>query len=201
MGYILNEAIAQQKWERHSGYKCRIPEIDEATTMVKMVKEIQGIVDLPLQIDSSNPEVLEKAVRVCNGKPIINSVNGEREVMDRIFPIAKKYGAVVVGLTMDEKGIPKTFEGRVKICEKILKTAESYGIDKNNIIIDCLFLQYRQSRNRLFETLKAIRAVKEKYGVRTILGVSNISYGLPERELLTEHINHGINSWFKYAYP
>lgn len=199
MGYILNEAIAQQKLGADIlDINAGIPEIDEATTMVKMVKEIQGIVDLPLQIDSSNPEVLEKAVRVCNGKPIINSVNGEKEVMDRIFPIAKKYGAVVVGLTMDEKGIPKTFEGRVKICEKILKTAESYGIDKNNIIIDCLALTVSAEQEQAFETLKAIRAVKEKYGVRTILGVSNISYGLPERELLnrtylTMALTHGLN--------
>lgn len=185
MDYVLREAIGQQKFGADIlDINAGIPEIDEALTMEKMVKEIQGILDTPLQIDSSNPEVIERAVRAYNGKPIINSVNGDIKTMEEIFPIAKKYGANVIGLTMDENGLPSTCEDRVKICKKILDTAEGYGIDKCNIIIDCLTLTASVDQEQVFETLKAIREIKERYGVRTVLGVSNISFGLPKRALL-----------------
>ena len=120
---------------------CGLPEINEAETLAKAVSEIQAAVNLPLQLDSSDKNAVEAGIRKYNGKPIINSVNGKQESMDAIFPIAKKYGAVVVGLCLDETGIPETAEGRYKIAEKIVRTAETYGIPKEDIIIDCLVLK------------------------------------------------------------
>lgn len=185
MNYVLREAIEQQKLGADIlDINAGVPEIDESLIMEKMIKEIQGILDIPLQIDSSNPETIEKAVRIYNGKPIINSVTGDMATMESIFPIAKKYGANVIGLTMDEKGLPSNCEERVKICKKILDVAESYGIEKNNIIIDCLTLTASVNQSQAFETLNAIKQIKELYGVKTLLGVSNISFGLPNRKLL-----------------
>lgn len=187
INYIINEAISQQRHGAHIlDVNAGMPHIDETSVMLEMIKQIQGAVNLPLQIDSTNPQVIEKAARAYNGKPIINSVNGKKDVMERIFPIAKKYGAAVIGLTMDENGIPKSSKKRLEICEKILKTAQSYGIDKKDIIIDCLTLTASAEQAQVFETLKAMREIKEKYGVKTILGISNISYGLPQRKLLNK---------------
>ena len=149
--------------------------------MIRTVKAIQSIIDVPLQLDSTKPDVLEAALRIYNGKPIINSVNGEDAVLDRILPLAAKYGAAVIGLTLDENGIPPKAEERFKIAEKILDRARSYGIKKEDVIIDCLVLTVSAEQKAALETLKAVRMVKERLGLRTVLGVSNISFGLPNR--------------------
>ena len=145
---------------------------------------MQSITPLPLQIDSSNAKAGEDAVRVYCGKPIINSVNGKKESMDEILPIVKKYGASVVALTLDESGIPETAEGRFKIAEKIVAEAEKYGIPKTDIFVDCLVLTASTNQSQVMETLKAIKLVKQELGVKTVLGVSNVSFGLPSREVL-----------------
>lgn len=152
--------------------------------MIKAVKSIQGVTNVPLQIDSTIPEVLEAALRVYNGKPMVNSVNGEEESLKNVLPLVKKYGAAVVGLTLDKDGIPPKAEQRVAIAEKIIKRCEEIGIPKEDIAIDCLTLTASAEQLAVNETLKAVRAVKERFGVRTVLGVSNISFGLPNRELL-----------------
>ena len=161
-----------------------LPEIDEKKTMKKVIKEIQAVIDTPLQIDSSNIEALEDGLRYYNGKTIANSVNGKEESMNNIFPIVKKYGAGMVGLTLDENGIPSTAEGRFKIAEKIVNKALEYGIKKENLFIDCLSLTVSSQQEEALETLKCIKMVKEKLGVKTILGVSNISFGVPNRSSL-----------------
>ncbi|MBP3879438.1 MAG: dihydropteroate synthase, partial [Lachnospiraceae bacterium] len=157
------------------------PGIDEKAMMIRTVKALQSIVDVPLQLDSTKPDVLEAALRIYNGKPIINSVNGEDAVLDRILPLAAKYGAAVIGLTLDENGIPPKAEERMRIAGKILDRAKSYGIRKEDVIIDCLVLTVSAEQKAALETLKAVRMVKEQLGLRTVLGVSNISFGLPNR--------------------
>lgn len=185
MAYILSEAINQQEaGAQILDVNVGLPEIDEAEVMKKIVKEVQGIVNLPLQVDSSSAEAIESGVRVYNGKPIINSVNGKEESMKRIFPIVRKYGACVVGLTLDEKGIPATAEERFLVAQKIVKTAEKYGIPKEDIIIDCLVLTASAQQAEVMETLKAVTMVKDKLNVKTVLGVSNVSFGLPRREII-----------------
>lgn len=187
LDYILTEAINQQEAGADIlDVNVGLPEIDEEEVMVKVIKEIQSIINLPLQIDSSSAEVIEAAARIYNGKPIINSVNGKREVMEEIFPIAKKYGACVVGLTLDERGIPAKAEERVEIAERIINTAKEYGIKKEDILIDCLVLTVSAQQEEVIETIKAVRMVKEKFGVKTLLGVSNVSFGLPNRGLLNK---------------
>lgn len=184
MDYLVNEAIEQKEAGADIlDVNVGISEIDEKILMTEAISEIQSFVDLPLQIDSMRAEVIEAAVRICNGKPIINSVNGGQESMHKIFPIAKKYGACVIGLTLDEDGIPKTAERRYEIAVRIIECAESFGILKEDIIIDCLTLT-ASSKEDAMETLKALRMVKEKLGVATTLGISNISFGLPNRKLL-----------------
>lgn len=185
--YILKEAIIQkEKGADILDINVGLPEIDEAAVISNVVREVQSIIDLPLQIDSSDPESIEAALRIYNGKAIINSVNGKSESMNSIFKIAKKYGACVVGLTLDENGIPATAEERFNIAEKIVKTAESYGIPRENILIDCLVLTASAQQKEVSETLKAITLVREKLNVRTVLGVSNVSFGLPNRALLNK---------------
>jgi len=161
-----------------------LPEIDEKEMMVKVIKELQGILDIPLQIDSSDPEVIEDALRYYNGTAIVNSVNGEIKVLENTLPAVKKYGAAVIGLTMDENGIPDTAAGRYKIAERIVKKAAEYGISRDKIIIDCLTLTASAQQEGVKETLKALKMVKEKLGVKTTLGVSNVSFGLPARPIL-----------------
>jgi 5-methyltetrahydrofolate--homocysteine methyltransferase len=185
MDYILKEAISQ----RDAGadildVNVGLPEIDEEEVMKKAIRELQSVVNLPLQIDSVRSEVIEAAVRIYNGKPLINSVNGKEEVMKSIFPIVKKYGACVIGLTLDDNGIPPKAEDRLKIAEKIVTRAEEYGIDRSDIIIDCLVLTASAQQSEVKETIKAVALVKAKLGVKTTLGVSNVSFGLPQRELL-----------------
>jgi 5-methyltetrahydrofolate--homocysteine methyltransferase len=185
MDYLLREAVAQRDAGAHMlDVNVGLPEIDETAMMVKAVKELQSIVNLPLQIDSVRPEVIDPAARICNGRPIINSVNGEEKVMEAIFPIAKKYGCLLVALTLDENGIPQKAEDRVKIAERIVKKAREYGIDKEDIIVDCLVLTASAQQKEVQETIKAVTLVKEKLGLKTALGVSNVSFGLPGRELL-----------------
>lgn len=160
-----------------------LPGIDEPTVMKKVIQLLQEVINLPLQIDSSSPEAIEKACRYYNGKPLINSVNGKDEVMDAIFPIVKKYGGVVIGLTLED-GIPLLAEERLEIARKIVNKAKSYGIDKKDIIIDCLTLTASAQQKEVKETLKALTLVKQELGVHTVLGVSNVSFGLPNRPLL-----------------
>ena len=185
MDYIINEAINQKEAGAHIlDVNVGLPEIDEKNMMLEAVKSIQEVVNLPLQIDSMTPEVIEAAVRIYNGKPIINSVNGKEAVLDSILPIVKKYGTCVVALTLDDSGIPVTAEERVKVAEKIIRRAEQYGIPKEDIIVDCLVLTASAQQKEVMETIKALRTVRERFGVATTLGVSNVSFGLPQRGLI-----------------
>lgn len=163
-----------------------IPDIDEASVMENVIQKLQAITDVPLQIDSVNPDVIERALRVYCGKAIVNSVNGEEKSLDAILPLIKKYGANVVALTLDEDGIPKTAQKRYEIAKKILGRALEYGIYKNNIFIDCLTLTVSAQQEDVIETLKAIKMIKENLGLKTVLGVSNISFGLPNRNIINE---------------
>lgn len=162
-----------------------LPDIDELQVMKEVVDELSGIVDNPLQIDSSKTKVLEAGLRRFQGVGIVNSINGKQKSMDRIFPIIKKYGAMAVCLTLDEDGIPSTAEDRVKIAEKIIKEAKKYGIAEEKLIIDCLVLTVSAQQAEVMETIKAIKIIKDKYKVKTTLGISNVSYGMPNRKLLT----------------
>ncbi len=183
--YILGQAIEQNEGGADLlDVNVGLPEIDETAVMVEVIKELQTILPLPLQIDSSSPEVIEAGARIYNGKPLINSINGKLEVMEDILPIVKKYGACVIGLTLDENGIPSKAEERFEIAKKIVDKAAEYGIDKKDIFIDCLVLTASAQQAEVMETLKALRMVKEKLGVKTALGVSNVSFGLPNRPIL-----------------
>ena len=185
MAYIATEAINQTEAGADVlDVNAGLPDIDEKYMLVKMIKELQSVTSLPLQIDSSDPEAVEAAARVYSGKPIINSVNGKTESMETILPIVKKYGAAVVALTLDEDGIPSTAEGRVAVAKKIVDKAASYGIPKEDILVDCLVLTASTNQAMVMETLKAVSMVKAQLGVKTILGVSNVSFGLPKRELI-----------------
>ncbi|MDN5342606.1 MAG: 5-methyltetrahydrofolate--homocysteine methyltransferase [Oceanotoga sp.] len=157
---------------------------NEKENMVNIIKSIQSTVDIPLQIDSMNSEVIENAVRIYNGKPIINSVNGKQSSMDKIFPIAKKYGALIIALTFDDDGIPKTIQKRVDIAEKIIKEAQKYQINKKDLIFDTLALTALSHPEQTQKTLKALKIIKEKFKVCTTLGISNISFGLPYRKVI-----------------
>ncbi|MCY6960000.1 homocysteine S-methyltransferase family protein [Clostridium brassicae] len=187
MDYILKEAINQVEFGAELlDVNVGLPEIDEDEMMRRVIKEIQSIIDTPLQIDSNNPKVIENALRVYNGKPIVNSVSGEDKVLENILPLIKKYGAAVVGLTLDDNGIPKKAEERLKIAYKIVNKALEYGIRREDIFIDCLVLTVSAQQEEVRETLKAVALVKEKLKVKTVLGVSNISFGLPNRELINK---------------
>lgn len=187
MDYILKQAIEQiEGGAEILDVNVGLPEIDEESLMESAIKELQSIVDVPLQIDSGKKNVIEKGLRVYNGKPIVNSVSGEDEALDNILPLVKKYGASVVGLTLDNNGIPKDIESRFKIAEKIVNRAIEYGIKKEDVYIDCLALTVSAQQEEVMDTLKALRLVKERLGVKTLLGVSNISFGLPNRDLINE---------------
>ena len=161
-----------------------LPELDETETMIKVVHAISQVVDLPIQIDSTKPEVIEAVLKTYPGKVLINSVNGTQECMDEVVPIVAKYGAAVLGLALDDDGLPKTAEKRVEIADKIISTAKEYGISQNNVAIDCLVLTASAQQKAVKETIRALTLVKEKFGVPTVLGVSNISFGLPNRRLI-----------------
>ena len=184
MEYILEEGVKQADAGADIlDVNVGLPEIDEVAMMKQTVYELQGILPLPLQIDTTNAEAMEAAMRIYNGKPMINSVNGKEEVMKEIFPLVRKYGGVVVGLTLDEAGIPTTAEGRLAIAEKIYRAAESYGIERKNIVIDALTMTMSTDDTSAGTTLEVVKKIKEQGG-RTVLGVSNISFGLPHREIL-----------------
>ena len=188
LDYILDVAVQQEDagadiLDVNVGF----PGVDEVSMLPQVVKKIQSAVSLPLQLDSSDPDALEAGLRVYNGKAAVNSVNGEPEVLERILPIVKKYGASVVGLTMDKGGIPQTAEGRVAIARRILDAALEHGIPAEDVWIDCLTLTVSAQQEQAQETLKAVRAVREELGLQTVLGVSNISFGLPNRSLITQN--------------
>lgn len=185
MEYILEEGVKQAD----SGadildVNVGLPEIDEVEMMKNTVYELQSILPLPLQIDTTDPAAMEAALRMYNGKAMVNSVNGKQEVMEKIFPLVQKYGGVVVGLALDEDGIPSTAEGRLAIAEKIYNTAAKYGISRKDIVIDALTMTMSTDDNSANVTLETVRRIKEQGG-RTVLGVSNISFGLPQREVIT----------------
>lgn len=185
LDYILNEGLSQVDagadiLDVNVGHS----EIDEEEMMQKVVTSLQGSIGVPLQLDSTSPEVLEKALRTYTGKAIINSVNGEKKSLNTVLPLAKKYGAAIVGLTLDEGGIPETVEKRVEIAEKIINRATEIGIPKEDVIIDCLTMTVSAKQSAAQTTLDAMKQVKEKFGVKTTLGVSNVSFGLPQREIV-----------------
>ena len=187
--YILGQAIEQI----HAGadildVNVGLPGIDEKSMMVKAVKALQGVVDVPLQVDSTIPEVLEAALRAYNGKPIVNSVNAEDSSIENVLPLVKKYGAAVVGLTLDENGIPKSADKRFELAKKILDKALEYGIRKEDVYIDCLTLTASAEQENVMQTVNAVERVKNELGLKTVLGVSNISFGLPSREI----VNHNF---------
>ena len=185
MDYILNEGIAQQeKGVDILDVNVGLPEIDEAQMLKSAVCELQAVTNLPLQIDTADISAMEGALCRYNGKAMINSVTGKQESMDAIFPLAAKYGGVIVALTLDEKGIPETAEGRFAVAEKILAEAQKYGIDKNDIIFDPLTLTISAEPDAAKETLRAVNMIKNELGVHTSLGVSNVSFGLPHRDAI-----------------
>ena len=183
--YILTQAIEQvDAGAEILDVNVGVPSIDEVKVLPQVVKKLQSVSDVPLQIDSSNPDAVEAALRVYNGKAIVNSVNGETDNMEKILPVVKKYGAAVVGLTLDENGIPAKAEERFEIAERILRKAEEYGISSEDVIIDCLTLTASAQQKEVDETLKALTMVKKRLGLKTALGVSNISFGLPLRPVI-----------------
>lgn len=188
MDYILKEAITQQDKGAHIlDVNVGLPDIDEVAMMEKVVKELQSVTSLPLQIDTVDGKAMERAMRIYNGKPMINSVNGKQVSMDEVFPLIRKYGGVVVGLTIDEEGIPKDAEGRVRVAGKIINEAAKYGIDKKDIVIDVLTMTISSEKDGAKITLEALKRVREEFGVRTVLGVSNISFGLPRRPIVNSY--------------
>lgn len=186
MGYILEKGLEQQDGGADIlDVNVGLPGLDEAPAMKKVVRELQSVIDLPLQIDSTDPVVLEAGLRAYNGKAIVNSVNGEQAVLDAILPLCKKYGAAVVGLCMDENGIPQDAQGRIQVAKRILEAALSYGIPREDVFLDCLTLTVSAQPEQAKETLEAVRYVSKEMGLHTVLGVSNISFGLPAREHVT----------------
>ncbi len=186
ISYLLSEGIKQQDAGAHIlDVNVGLPEIDEPSLMCEAITAIQAISPLPLQIDTADPETMEKAMRIYNGKPLVNSVTAKRSSMDAIFPLVQKYGGVVIGLTITEKGIPETAEERLKAAKTIVSAAESYGISKTDIIIDPLTMAISAGQDAALVTLAALRKIHEELGVFTSLGVSNVSFGLPQRENIT----------------
>jgi len=183
--YPCTQAVAQaEAGAQVLDVNAGLPGIDEAATLEQLVKDLQAVTDLPLQLDSSNPEALSRALRIYNGKPIVNSVNGETETLEKILPLCKKYGAAVVGLALDKGGIPPTVEGRVAIARRIVDAAHAADIPDEDIYIDCLCLTASAQQEGATQTLQALARCKKELGVRTVLGVSNISFGLPCRGYL-----------------
>ncbi len=185
IAYVLGEAVSQTERGAHVlDVNVGLPEIDEPSMLEKCVAEIQAVTDLPLQIDTSDPEAMARAMRIYNGVPLVNSVNGKRESMDAVFPLVKKYGGVVICLTLDENGIPATAEGRVKIAEKIIEYANSYGILRRQLIFDTLAMAVSADGTAANAALGALEFIRRNLGCNTSLGVSNISFGLPQRDFI-----------------
>lgn len=186
ISYIINQGLEQEKaGAQVLDVNVGLPEIDEQKMMLQVMQELQSVTELPLQIDTTEPQVMEAALRRYNGKAMINSVNGKQEVMDAIFPLVKKYGGFVVALTLDENGIPETSEGRIKIAEKIYAEAKKYGLQTKDIIIDPLAMAVSSDSSAAKATLQTVQQITTKYNGTTSLGISNISFGLPEREIVT----------------
>lgn len=184
--YIIHQGLEQEEAGAHVlDVNVGLPEINEKEMMVKVMTELQAVTNLPLQIDTSSPEVMEAALRRYNGKALVNSVNGKQHIMDAVFPLVKKYGGVVVGLTIDEEGIPETTEGRVRIAKKIYENAAKWGIPKKDVIIDSLTMAVSSDTNAAKATLQTIKIVRDELGGSSVLGVSNISFGLPNRPFVT----------------
>lgn len=185
LDYILKEGITQQDKGAHIlDVNVGLPDIDEVVMMKEVVRELQSVTSLPLQIDTVDTEAMKQAMRIYNGKPMVNSVSGKQESMNAVFPLIQKYGGVVIGLTLDENGIPKTAKGRLEVAGKIIEEAKKYGIDKKDIVIDVLTMTISSEPNGAKTTLEALKMVRDTYGVRTALGVSNISFGLPSRPVI-----------------
>ncbi|MBE5808192.1 MAG: homocysteine methyltransferase, partial [Clostridiales bacterium] len=185
LSYILGQGVTQQEQGADVlDVNVGLPEIDEPAMMRAVVDELQSVTDLPLQIDTTNVEAMETALRRVNGKAMINSVNGKEEVMRAVFPLAKKYGGLVVALTIDESGIPETAQGRVDVARRIIARAGEYGIKKKDIIVDPLAMSISADPGAAMVTLEAVRRIREELGVMTSLGVSNISFGLPQRDMI-----------------
>ncbi|MCL2077115.1 MAG: homocysteine S-methyltransferase family protein [Oscillospiraceae bacterium] len=185
MGYILRQAAEQiNSGANILDVNVGAAGIDETLMLPRVVKVVQSVTGAPLQLDSADPKALEAALRVCNGKPIVNSVNADDESLAAILPLVKKYGAAVIGLTLDKQGIPEKAEDRLSLAEKILNRALEIGIKKQDVFIDCLTLTVGAEQSGGTETLKAVALVKERLGLKTVLGVSNISFGLPERGII-----------------
>lgn len=185
LDYILKEGITQQDKGAHIlDVNVGLPDIDEVVMMKEVVRELQSVTSLPLQIDTVDTEAMEQAMRIYNGKPMVNSVSGKQESMNAVFPLIQKYGGVVIGLTLDENGIPKTAKGRLEVAGKIIEEAKKYGIDKKDIVIDVITMTISSEPNGAKTTLEALKMVRDTYGVRTALGVSNISFGLPSRPVI-----------------
>lgn len=183
MDYVLRQGITQTEAGAHIlDVNMGLPEIDEKEMLCSGVYELQSVLPVPLQLDSGDAEAMEAALRLYNGKAMINSVNGKEKSMKEVFPLAKKYGGVVVCLCLDEDGIPSTAQGRIAIAKKIIKRAEEYGIDKKNLAVDALVMTISTDTNNAIETLNAVDYIRNTLGVNTVLGVSNISFGLPNRE-------------------
>lgn len=183
--YILKEGVSQQdNGADVLDVNVGLPEIHEPSMMEEAVRELQAIIDLPLQIDTSDMEAMERAMRIYNGKPLINSVNGKEESMSRIFPLMAKYGGVAVGLCLDESGIPDTADGRLAVGRKIIERAAEYGIGPEDIILDGLCMTVSSDSKGALTTLETLRRIRDELGVGTVLGVSNISFGLPQREII-----------------
>lgn len=183
MDYVLRQGITQSEAGAHIlDVNMGLPEIDEKEMLCSGVYELQSVLPVPLQLDSGDAEAMEAALRLYNGKAMINSVNGKEKSMKEVFPLAKKYGGVVVCLCLDEDGIPSTAEGRIAIAKKIIKRAAEYGIDKKNLAVDALVMTISTDTNNAIETLNAVDYIRNTLGVNTVLGVSNISFGLPNRE-------------------
>ena len=184
-GYILREAIAQADAGAHIlDVNAGVPGIDEPSVLRATVEAIQSVTDVPLQIDTSDPKALEAALRHYNGKAMINSVNAKQEVMDSVFPLVAKYGGVIVALTLDEAGIPATAEGRVALAKRMIDEGAKYGLSKDDFVVDVLCLAVSADANSANVILESLRRVRYELGLRTVLGVSNISFGLPARPLL-----------------
>ena len=185
MDYILQEGIGQQEKGVHIlDVNVGLPEIDEKVMLTNAVCELQAILNLPLQVDTADPAAMEAALRRYNGKAMVNSVNGKQESMDAVFPLVSKYGGLVVALTLDENGIPTTAEGRVDIARRILTEAAKYGIDKKDIVFDTLCLAVSADNSAAMETLRALKIIRKELGCHTSLGVSNVSFGLPQRDII-----------------
>lgn len=185
MDYILREAITQQDNGAHIlDVNVGLPDIDEPALMEEAVQEIQSVVNLPLQIDTVDIQAMERALRIYNGKAMVNSVSGKQESMDSVFPLIRKYGGVVIGLTLDEEGIPADADGRIRIAEKIIAEAGKYGIKKKDIVIDALAMTISSEPEGAKVTLETLRRLRDEVKVNTVLGVSNISFGLPSRPVI-----------------